>query len=105
MRAQILSVLQNEEENRDEGGQKKKIKLDQSDSSDFSTDFSSFPLSKGVHQVKKLQQEGLKVFEFFSGIGGMRMALPDHVEGVPITSIHAFDCSNVPNTVSFNSFY
>lgn len=47
---------------------------------------------------------GLKVFEFFSGIGGMRLALPCSVRGVPVAHITAFDCSDVANQVYTHNF-
>ena len=43
--------------------------------------------------------EGLRVFEFFSGIGGMHVSLPPSIDGVPIREIVAFDCSEVANQV------
>eukprot|EP00981_Chlorochromonas_danica_P015761 scaffold14385_cov229-Ochromonas_danica.AAC.4 len=50
-------------------------------------------------------EEGLQVFEFFSGIGGMRLALPDVVDGVPVRRIVAFDCSTIPNAVYKHNFH
>jgi hypothetical protein len=49
-------------------------------------------------------EEGLRVFEFFSGIGGMRLALPTEVAGVPIRHVTAFDCSAVANQVYARNF-
>ena len=43
--------------------------------------------------------EGLSVFEFFSGIGGMHVSLPPSIDGIPIRKIIAFDCSEVANQV------
>eukprot|EP01035_Chromulina_nebulosa_P018022 gene18022-23663_t len=62
-----------------------------------STDMSALDVS----QVKPLPSmtEGLTVYEFFSGIGGMRLALPDVVRGIPIKRIEAFDCSEVANDI------
>lgn len=91
MRAQILSVLQNEEDkfNYENSIKRRKLNEDLQGESD-----------QILHGVKEIDPiNGIKVLEFFSGIGGMRMALPDEIEGVPITSIHAFDCSSVPNKV------
>lgn len=47
---------------------------------------------------------GLKVYEFFSGIGGMHLSLPAEVRDLPITSITAFDCSDVANEVYRHNF-
>lgn len=51
------------------------------------------------------QQEGIKVFEFFSGIGGMRLALPNEINGIPIKNITAFDCSDPANNVYAENFH
>jgi len=44
-------------------------------------------------------QDGISVFEFFSGIGGMRLALPSQIADIPIRRVTAFDCSDNPNSV------
>lgn len=33
-------------------------------------------------------------------ISGMRLALPDHIRGLPVRSINAYDCSETANDVS-----
>lgn len=48
---------------------------------------------------------GLAVFEWFSGIGGMRLALPRTVKGIPITSITAIDCSDTVNDIYEHNFH
>lgn len=50
-------------------------------------------------------EEGLQVFEFFSGIGGMRLALPKVIDRVPVRRIVAFDCSTIPNAVYKHNFH
>eukprot|EP01031_Cornospumella_fuschlensis_P026262 gene26262-31727_t len=50
-------------------------------------------------------EQGWSVFEFFSGIGGVRLALPDAIDSVPIRHIRAFDCSAVPNMVYEHNFH
>eukprot|EP01031_Cornospumella_fuschlensis_P026054 gene26054-31457_t len=50
-------------------------------------------------------EQGWSVFEFFSGIGGVRLALPDAIDSVPIRRIRAFDCSAVPNMVYEHNFH
>jgi site-specific DNA-cytosine methylase len=45
------------------------------------------------------------VFEFFSGIGGMRLGLPDQIDGKPVTKITAFDCSTIANNVYEFNFH
>ena len=50
-------------------------------------------------------QEGMRVFEFFSGIGGMRLSLPAAVRGVPVRHITAFDCSDTVNDVYEHNFH
>jgi tRNA (cytosine38-C5)-methyltransferase len=42
-------------------------------------------------------EEGISVFEFFSGIGGMRLSLPQQIKGVPVREITAFDINRVAN--------
>jgi hypothetical protein len=42
-------------------------------------------------------EEGISVFEFFSGIGGMRLSLPRQIKGVPVKEITAFDINRVAN--------
>jgi hypothetical protein len=54
---------------------------------------------------KPSQQEGIKVFEFFSGIGGMRLALPNEIHGIPIKKITAIDCSDPANNVYAENFH
>jgi len=48
---------------------------------------------------------GLSVYEFFSGIGGMRLSLPSSVRGIPIRNITAFDCSDTANDVYDLNFH
>jgi hypothetical protein len=50
-----------------------------------------------IDSLKELptSDTGLSVFEFFSGIGGMRLALPESVQGLPIKRITAFDLSEI----------
>ncbi len=47
---------------------------------------------------------GISVCEFFSGIGGFRLALPKEVHGIPIRTINAYDCSAVANAVYNHNF-
>jgi tRNA (cytosine38-C5)-methyltransferase len=49
--------------------------------------------------------EGLSVFEFFSGIGGMRLALPTHIQSIPIRTITAFDINTAANAVYQHNFH
>lgn len=49
--------------------------------------------------------KGVTVFEFFSGIGGMRLSLPNLILETPISSITAFDCSDVANDVYEYNFH
>eukprot|EP00605_Chrysophyceae_sp_TOSAG23-4_P001434 GSChrysophyteH1.ASY1.ANO1.1562.1 assembled CDS len=48
--------------------------------------------------------EGVSVIEFFSGIGGFRLALPGSIHDVPIRNIDAYDCSAVANAVYSHNF-
>eukprot|EP00597_Dinobryon_sp_UTEXLB2267_P001014 CAMPEP_0170066716 /NCGR_PEP_ID=MMETSP0019_2-20121128/6312_1 /TAXON_ID=98059 /ORGANISM="Dinobryon sp., Strain UTEXLB2267" /LENGTH=480 /DNA_ID=CAMNT_0010273881 /DNA_START=843 /DNA_END=2282 /DNA_ORIENTATION=+ len=47
---------------------------------------------------------GWTMFEFFSGIGGMRLALPEHVNGMPIRKIVAFDINTIANQIYQHNF-
>jgi hypothetical protein len=60
-----------------------------------------------VRGVKELPSptHGLTVYEFFSGIGGMRLSLPSHVHGIPIKHFVAYDCSRIPNQVYEHNFH
>lgn len=49
--------------------------------------------------------EGISVYEFFSGIGGMRLSLPSVIDGIPVKSITAFDCNSVANAVYLENFH
>ena len=56
-------------------------------------------ISKSDFKLIPSLEEGLSVFEFFSGIGGMHLALPKLVDGIPIKNITAFDCNDKVNQV------
>ena len=91
-----------------------------SSSPSSSSSFFSLPAStSNHHRIKALPTlnttttnnnnsqttDGLCVYEFFSGIGGMRVALPDHIAGVPITHIESFDISDTANKVYALNFH
>jgi len=61
--------------------------------------------SDGIVKPLPSADQGLSVFEFFSGIGGMRLALPRSVHGLPITKITAFDCADTVNDVYDYNFH
>ena len=48
--------------------------------------------------------ETVSVTEFFSGIGGFRLALPDTVRGIKISKVAAYDVSDVANDVYAHNF-
>lgn len=48
---------------------------------------------------------GFKVIEFFSGIGGMRLSLPETIGGISIKHIIAIDCSDIANKVYSKNFH
>jgi tRNA (cytosine38-C5)-methyltransferase len=50
---------------------------------------------------KEISETGLHIFEFFSGIGGMRCSLPDKLK---VATITAFDVSDTPNNVYSENF-
>ena len=50
---------------------------------------------------KEISETGLHVFEFFSGIGGMRCSVPDKLK---VATITAFDVSDTPNNVYSENF-
>lgn len=52
-----------------------------------------------------VNNEGIKVLEFFSGIGGMRLSLPLKINDIPITSITAYDCNTKVNQVYQLNFH
>eukprot|EP01035_Chromulina_nebulosa_P041945 gene41945-56803_t len=58
------------------------------------------------HQTVKCRPDlGWTVFEFFSGIGGMRLALPSTmIRDLPVHKICAYDISNVANKVYQHNF-
>lgn len=58
-------------------------------------------IDSNIEHVKPLPSvdKGLHIFEFFSGIGGMRVSLPSSVNGICIKTITAFDVSPVANQV------
>lgn len=51
------------------------------------------------------QEKGWTCFEFFSGIGGMRLSLPHVIRGIPIKKVTAFDVSDVANQVYTHNFH
>ena len=50
-------------------------------------------------------EQGLRVFEFFSGIGGMRAALPRSVRGIPLAHCTAFEINQVANAAYAHNFH
>lgn len=54
--------------------------------------------------VRSIPGLGWTVFEFFSGIGGMRLGLPPMIRGLPIEKICAYDISEVANKVYEHNF-
>jgi hypothetical protein len=80
----------------------KKRKHDEVDTSESLSTLSCSSLLSSIRLVKPLPslEEGMKVFEFFSGIGGMRLSLPSKIQGIPITGITAFDINRIANSVS-----
>ena len=60
--------------------------------------------SSGVKPLPECST-GLTVLEFFSGIGGMRLSLPSHVNGIPITNITAYDCNDIANQIYHHNFH
>ena len=64
-------------------------------------------LTSGLSGVKPLPADstGLTVLEFFSGIGGMRLSLPSHIHGLPITKITAYDCNDIANQIYHHNFH
>lgn len=59
---------------------------------------------KSCKELPPLEGQGLSVCEFFSGIGGMRLGLPQSVAGRPIYRVHAYDQASVPNAVYRHNF-
>jgi tRNA (cytosine38-C5)-methyltransferase len=49
-------------------------------------------------------EQGVSVFEFFSGIGGMRLGLPETIRNCPIKEVVAFDVSVVANEIYRENF-
>lgn len=59
--------------------------------------------SAGACAAHRLPNDGLRVLELFSGIGGMHLAL--RAAGVKVTQCNAFDCSAIPCKIYTNYFH